>query len=259
MSVVAYGVRVGIRATSEDLLEEALRILPPGWKPAARPHVSWLYSLISRASRRIPGRSYYQVYSGPLLLMKGRDRDEVLEAMDADLQSYLSKTTPWRVFVHAGAVGWKGKAIVLPGRAGAGKTTLTAALVRAGATLYSDEYAIFDRQGRLHPYPRPLRMKGEGTGEVHILSPEALGAVRGERPIPLGLVLATRYRPGAAWRPRELSPGQAVMELLAHAVTARVRPEVVLPALRRALEDAAALKGPRGEAEEIAPAILDAL
>ena len=42
-------------------------------------------------------------------------------------------------------VTWgRGRAIVIPGRTFSGKSTLVAELVRAGATYYSDEYAVED-------------------------------------------------------------------------------------------------------------------
>ena len=58
--------------------------------------------------------------------------------------------------MHAGAVAWRDRGIVIPGRSHSGKTTLVRALVEA-ARYYSDEFAVLDPQGRLHPYPLPLR------------------------------------------------------------------------------------------------------
>jgi hypothetical protein len=58
------------------------------------------------------------------------------------------------IFVHAGVVAWRGQAIVIPGATQSGKTSLVAALVRAGAEYFSDEYAVFDARGRVHPLPR---------------------------------------------------------------------------------------------------------
>ena len=65
---------------------------------------------------------------------------------------HVANYAPDRVFVHAGVVAWRGRALVLPGTSFAGKTTLVAELVRAGAIYYSDEYAVLDEQGRVHPY-----------------------------------------------------------------------------------------------------------
>src|SRR4051794_20574153 len=53
---------------------------------------------------------------------------------------------------------------VIPRVSHSGKTTLVAALVRAGATYYSDEYAVFDAQGSVHPYARPLGIR-DGNGD----------------------------------------------------------------------------------------------
>ena len=51
----------------------------------------------------------------------------------------------------AGVVGWENRAIVMPGASFAGKTTLVRAWLEAGATYYSDEFAVLDRAGRVHP------------------------------------------------------------------------------------------------------------
>ena len=85
-----------------------------------------------------------------------------MESLESDMQRFVAEMAHRRVFVHAGVVGWQGKAIIIPGRTFTGKTTMVAELVRAGATYYSDEYAVFDLQGRVHPYARPLGMRETG-------------------------------------------------------------------------------------------------
>ena len=87
--------------------------------------------------------------------------------------------------MHAGVVGWKGWALVLPGKSGAGKTTLVAELIRAGATYYSDEYAVLDERGRVHPYARPLAVRVDGWRQRR-RTPEWFGARRGTRRCPSG-------------------------------------------------------------------------
>ena len=66
-----------------------------------------------------------------------------------------------RVFLHAGAVAWNGLGIVIPGGTMSGKTSLVRELLQAGALYYSDEYAVLDDLGRLHPYPQPLGVRGK--------------------------------------------------------------------------------------------------
>jgi hypothetical protein len=69
-------------------------------------------------------------------------------------------------------------------------------------------------------------------------------------------VVITEHRPGAQWRPDRLTAGQAVLEMLAHTVPARLRPEASLVSLERAVARAVVLKGPRGEARELAAVLL---
>jgi hypothetical protein len=84
-----------------------------------------------------------------------------------------------------------------------------------------------------------------------------LGGTTGEGPIPIGLVLVTTYRPGAQWAPRELSSGAGALALLSHTVPAQERPDDTLRAIKLALEDAIVLEGERGEADALAPLLLD--
>ena len=62
--------------------------------------------------------------------------------------------------VHGGVVAHDGRAILLPGPTHAGKSTLVAELVRRGAPYFSDEYALIDADGRVHPYPRAAAAAG---------------------------------------------------------------------------------------------------
>jgi len=138
-----------------------------------------------------------------------------------------------------------------------GKTSLAAELVRGGADYYSDEYAVLDWQGRVHPYPKPLAMRREVGAKQKKCRVEEIGGVTGARPLPAGLVVVSPFKAGARWRPRQISAGQAVLELLANTIPARRKPEMVFPALQKAISGATALKGVRGEAETTARLILN--
>jgi hypothetical protein len=73
------------------------------------------------------------------------------------------------------------------------------------------------------------------------------------------LIAFTEFRTGANWRPHPLSPGKAVLELIAHTVPVRYRAAAALATLPRVVTDALALKGRRGDAEQAAPALLERL
>jgi len=67
------------------------------------------------------------------------------------------------VHVHAAVASLGGRAVILPGRSGAGKTTLVTALALAGWDYLSDEVAALDlRRDVVRPYPRPLALE-EGS------------------------------------------------------------------------------------------------
>ena len=197
----------------------------------------------------------YQLESPGAFVPASVDVEIALSVFDARLRAYLAEHAPHHVFVHAGVVGHRGKAILLPGATFTGKTTLVAELVRAGATYYSDEYAVLDADGLVHPYARPLSIRDGGRAATdHRV--ESLGGSAGAEPLPVGLVAVTQYRPGSEWQPRPLSPGEAVLALLANTIPAQERPAQSLAAIRRAVEGSIALEGERDEAAAVAADLL---
>jgi hypothetical protein len=66
----------------------------------------------------------------------------------------------------------------------------------------------------------------------------------------------TEYQPKATWRPRKLSPGQALLALMDNTVAARRNPAHSMPILKQAVSGVVTLKGKRGEASETALALL---
>lgn len=156
-------------------------------------------------------------------------------------------------------MGWRGQAIVIPGRSHSGKTTLVAALLRAGATYYSDEFAVFDSCGRVHPYPTPLSIRRQPGTKPQKVVPESAGDLVELKPLSVGKVVVCEYQPGARWKPRRLSPGRGALALMANAVSIRTKPKSALKILPRVASHALTLKGVRGEADETAGYILRTL
>jgi hypothetical protein len=114
---------------------------------------------------------------------------------------------------------------------------------------------VFDSEGLVHPYPRRISVR-TASGRHERPTPEALGSRAGTEPLPVGLVVVTENQPGAAWQPRQLSPGEAALELLNNTVAVRRSPALTLATLTAAVPGAMGLKGPRGDAEEVARALL---
>ena len=257
MAFKSYGLRIGIRTNRPEILETVPEYLPPGWKPAASPVVDELFSIRVGGEGPRPGlKHYHLLYFGGARTARTLELKEVFERLESDLQLYVAVATRQKVFVHAGVVAWKDQAILIPGRSFSGKTTLVAALVRAGATYYSDEYAVLDPEGRVHPYAKRLFIRDGDGNRVERCAPESLGGRAGRKPLQVGLVVLSKYKPGAQWRPRTVSPGRATLEILNNTAHARTTPEAALAAVHRVVSNAVVVKGTRGEADEVAASVL---
>lgn len=248
---------MGVRVNDPAVLEDVLPRLPLGWTPGRGVVVDELFSVYCG---RNPGgsrvRRFSLLYRGGDQLVRTLERDELLDGVEGQLRVCVAEMATRRIFLHAGVVGWRGDAIVIPGRSHSGKSRLVEALVRRGATYYSDEYAVLDTRGRVHPYATPLSRREE-SGRSRRIPAESLGGPSDRPPVPVGRVVLTRYREGADWKPRRLTPGRALLGLLDHAIPARRRPQDVLAALGRLVADAPVYKSARGEADAVAEALLD--
>ncbi len=169
---------------------------------------------------------------------------------------HVANFTPDFVFIHAGVIGWRGHALIFPGPSLAGKSTLVSELVRAGATYYSDEYAVVDEAGNVHPYARDLQMRELGGLAQSGVSVEELGGLSGTELLRVGSVVFCHYAEDAVWSPEPVSPGMAVLEMLQHAIAVQRTPGRVMSALTKMMTGATALRTLRGEAAEAAQRLL---
>ncbi len=255
-SITAFGVRVGIRMTDPSVWPDIQKRLPPNWRFSKSNRVKRIYSFVLGGQR--PGshiRRYHIVYSNYTRIQRTHDLDSALSALEADLQLYVAEKAPGKVFLHAGAVSWGDKIILIPGASYSGKSHLVKALVEEGATYLSDEFAVLDARGWVWPYPKALRIRDRASPSG-ALRAGALPHEAQVSPGPVELIVTTRYAPGKRWSPHPLSPGRTVLELLRHTVPARHRPRQAIAVLTRIALDALSLKGGRGEAGPTAKAIL---
>ncbi len=252
LSFEAFGVRVGVRA-SPALAEGVVSALPPGASlvPSGNRRVRW--NVVARDDGSC------DVTCGGTAVVRGVEPSRALDALETKLRHWVAEKARDRIFVHAAVVAAGGRALLVPGASRSGKTTLAAALVRAGALYYSDEYAVLDLDGRVHPYPKRLSVRIDGGTEVVETPVAELGGVTGRAPIPVALIVLTHHVAGAAWAPRELTPAEGALGLLANTVVARTRPADSLRTLQAACRTATVLEGDRGEAQATAAALLHEL
>jgi hypothetical protein len=249
ISFQAFGVTMSVATNRREARDRLPETLPPGWRPCSDADAKHRLAILAEQ------RGTYTVDAAGVNLFEGVTLDTALEILEREVRMRIAREARDRIFIHAGVVGRAGGAMLLPGGSFTGKTTLVAALVRAGATYYSDEYAALDDDGLVHPYPKPLslRVNDHRQQNHHV---ERLGGTAGDRPLPVRAVVVTAYRRGTKWAPKPLSTGDGALSLLAHAVPARERPAESLRATRRAVEDAIVLQGDRGEAEDLVPLLL---
>lgn len=189
----------------------------------------------------------------------GVDLADGVEVLLSSLELWVAEHAKDRVFVHAGCAVRDGRAIVIPGRTMSGKSSLAIALVRAGASYFSDEFAVLDRDGRVHPYPRPLSIRPyDGSARVRLPVSEIGGEVGRGRAV-VGVIAHLRHDAAVGWEVEELSPGRAALALIDNTVAARSRPRAMLTAVGQATTSARAVSGTRGDADEAAQRLLDLL
>ena len=181
----------------------------------------------------------------------GTTEEELLQCLNEHIDNTIATRSRQKLFLHAGVVSWRGLAIVIPGPSLTGKSMLVAELVRRGAVYYSDKFAVLDDTGAVHPYRRALVLHGKERTE-----PNDLRLIRegtSTEPLHIGLIVATPYREGTAWRPTVLRGARAVLSVVQAAVRAREETARTLQVAARIAPNVVTVAGLRPEAAEVAP------
>jgi len=166
--------------------------------------------------------------------------------------------------VHAGVVSGPEGLLAIPGESGLGKTTLVAALVRAGFGYVSDEALAVDRAtGQVSAFARPLALRGDvwtllgdGIGPApspdseQLVAPSLLGRVDTDDARVRDIVLARRD--GGPLRVETAARGDAVRALLAHAFNHYRAPEASFRAVVALVRDARVWRATYADAPDLA-------
>jgi len=155
------------------------------------------------------------------------ERPTLLDAFESALHQLFVREARGYQFVTAGCVGWRGRAIVVPGLSRAQTSALVHALVERGAAYYSDAFAVFDRRGRVHAFRAPHERRA---------------------PLPLGFVVQPSFDAGTERPPRRLTPAETVRALVPHAARASAEPAMVTSVLARSAAGAIGIETSRSDA-----------
>jgi hypothetical protein len=247
LDCVAYGVRLRFAAQSAEVLAMMEMCAPWSAEVCETPLIGSLavteFALDCRGDR-------YQLTRNGAVLAEVQELEVTLESLAREVMVHVADHAPERVFIHAGVVAWKGRALVMPGRSFAGKSTLVAELVRAGATYYSDEYAVIDERGEVHPYARALWIRERNGVKQRPLTLSELKGCAGTRAVPVSHVVFAEYVGAGKWKPETMLPGAAVLAMMEHAIAVQRAPARVMATLAKMMETAVALRSERGDAGE---------
>lgn len=258
ISFQSHGLCIGIRVNDLEVVPRIQNSLPHDAVADPAPVVDYLYSVYIGTRPRRGVQNFHQLYLETDRLARTVDLEDIFETLESQLDFLIASEAPHDIFIHAGAVAWNERVIILPGPSMSGKTMLVAALLQAGATYYSDDFAVLDENGAVHPFPRPLSLRQADGGRRKAEAVE-FNAPVGVQPLPVGLVADTAYQPGATWRAHTLTPGRALLTLLKNTVPAQTRARDALPVLRDIALRAPAIKGRRDEADQMAHLLLQYL
>jgi hypothetical protein len=258
----AFGVRVGVGTNDSRVWSRLPQLVPPHSRRCDPADVQQHFSVTTDGGTMFTVR--YDVRDGVAArpfdaaswVATYVDLELALGLLDTHVHACVALHAPNHIFIGAGTVAHRGRAILLPGTALSGKTTLVAALVRAGCGYYSDQYAVLDEQGRVHPYARPASLLVRDQPHTNHRGGVSAATADAEA-LPVGAVVATGYRPGAEWRPKLLSRGEGVLALLSHTVPAQHRSEQSMRVISRMFDaDPLVITSDRDEADAAAASLL---
>jgi hypothetical protein len=252
----AFGCDVGLRANSAEALEEISQHVPHWIKPSATRKVDRVVSFI-KGGRKGSRRFFNLLYLDHALAARSLDIAAVKEHLIDGIEIAFAEKAKSHIVLHAGAVSWGGKGILIPGRSHSGKSTLVAELLKQGATYYSDEFAAINRHGEVEPLDRPLHLRGPELKSQNIITAAQLGARSASTPISIRLVVFAEYQENSEFQTSQtLSAGQSTLSLMESCFTARSRPEDALTYLENVARGAKVIRSNRGEAKLAAREIL---
>ncbi|WP_028056091.1 hypothetical protein [Sphingobium bisphenolivorans] len=225
-------IAIGAVSLSLSYHDEALaRMVAPLFDHLQRDSLS---CAIGYALWEANGMAFLSRNDEPACLMQPSQAGPVLKAK---ITEEILKDPRWRLALHAGCLHRRGKALLLLGEPGAGKTTLTSWLTAQGFDYAGDDIAMVDGEGRVQglaflpsvkagAWPLLESVYGDMARlPVHLRADRKRvrfptpGGIAAEQPVGIGWIIRLRRRSAGGAELRPMTTAIALRQLLAEAAS----------------------------------------
>jgi len=256
LTVHSLGTTLNVSLPDEDFYGEFQAGLPAYWKTVEANDASLCLRIVECKSGTKTAPTY-ELRIDSVTALSDLSRAAASNLLHEKLNYYLGEFSDQFAFIHAGVVRWQNEVILLPGRSHAGKTTLTAALVQAGADYISDDLAVIGPDATVQLLSQPIRLRADVAGGFDLSAARSRPHPLATDHAPIAAIVFLQYRAGQNLRLQTLSKGETTQHLLANSMNARHQPQLVMQYCAAAAQRAWCAQGVRGDAAQAADYILN--
>lgn len=116
--------------------------------------------------------SEFSLFEGDIQLYSGDSRYQLAYTLINEIIFHCINKNDSHHALHAGAIYHGKRCILLPGKSGTGKSTLTSWMIMNGFQYLSDELVFIDADGKVLPLTRPISLKVGPSHQSWLLSDE---------------------------------------------------------------------------------------
>ena len=207
---------------------------PPGWEQDLRllfgESIAPGVAPLSRLSLTSTDGAACSIFDDGVPILEGLSRPDALHRLSGIVVGKLASHVETGVSLHAGAVAWNGKSLLIAGASGAGKSSLTAWFVENGFSYVTDEFVLLKQGAALTGFSRALMLK-PGASEIVSAFPRLSDSTRRQfgaalmiRPsafptddqLPCGLIVFPEFHPEYDLTIEAIRPAKTSIALLAY-------------------------------------------